>query len=274
MNTQQALDLKWLIRVGLVLTIRRTGYCYEYVWALFWRVVGCLGHCLAQISQRHQHHLHTVNLEMLAIWGCWPVTHPPMDKMAAILAAEDIFKCIFLNENVRISIEISRNFVPKGSINNIPALVQIMAWRRTGDKIDPMGLKRNSRIFTKWYVPVFESSKITCIWVRSRNCGCLVTWFCYQSITKPDNGTAVVPRPYIYLYCLQRYFLVNCIIIQWLGWIDITQNTDICWNTTSPQISLEYYIPTYVIVTRNHQYLPSFNSLWMMLVISWTCHIP
>ena len=25
-------------------------------------------------------------------------------------------------------------FVPKGPINNIPALVQIMAWRRSGDK--------------------------------------------------------------------------------------------------------------------------------------------
>ena len=30
--------------------------------------------------------------------------------------------------------KISLKFVPKGSINNIPALVQIMAWRRTGDK--------------------------------------------------------------------------------------------------------------------------------------------
>ena len=48
--------------------------------------------------------------------------------------ADDIFKCIFLNENVRISIEISLNFVPKGRNNNIPALVQIMAWRRPGDK--------------------------------------------------------------------------------------------------------------------------------------------
>ena len=45
-----------------------------------------------------------------------------------------IFKCIFLNENVWISIKISRNFVPKGPINNISALVQIMAWRRPGDK--------------------------------------------------------------------------------------------------------------------------------------------
>ena len=46
----------------------------------------------------------------------------------------DIFKCIFLNENISISIEISLNFLPKGPIYNIPALVQIMAWRRRGDK--------------------------------------------------------------------------------------------------------------------------------------------
>ena len=48
--------------------------------------------------------------------------------------AEDTFKHIFLNENVRISIKISLNFAPKGPINNNPALVQIMAWRRPGDK--------------------------------------------------------------------------------------------------------------------------------------------
>ena len=48
--------------------------------------------------------------------------------------ADDIFKRIFLNENIWISIKISLKFVPKGSINNISALVQIMAWRRPGDK--------------------------------------------------------------------------------------------------------------------------------------------
>ena len=47
---------------------------------------------------------------------------------------DNIFKCIFLNENVWFSISISLKFVPKGTINNIPALVQIMAWRRPGDK--------------------------------------------------------------------------------------------------------------------------------------------
>ena len=48
--------------------------------------------------------------------------------------ADDIFKCIFLNENVSIAIKISLKFVPKGPINNNLALVQIMAWRRPGDK--------------------------------------------------------------------------------------------------------------------------------------------
>ena len=46
----------------------------------------------------------------------------------------DIFKCIFLKESVWIPTIISLKFVPKGQINNIPALVQIMAWRRPGDK--------------------------------------------------------------------------------------------------------------------------------------------
>ena len=47
----------------------------------------------------------------------------------------DIFKYIFMNENVRIVIKISLKIVLKGRINNIPALVQIMAWRRRGDII-------------------------------------------------------------------------------------------------------------------------------------------
>ena len=48
--------------------------------------------------------------------------------------ADDTFKPIFLNENIPISIKIWLKFVPKVPINNIPALVQIMAWRREGDK--------------------------------------------------------------------------------------------------------------------------------------------
>ena len=48
-----------------------------------------------------------------------------------------------------------------------------------------------------------------CIWVRSRNCGCFVTWFCYQLIAKPGNKTAAVSLPdsYIHEYWRQIYAL-------------------------------------------------------------------
>ena len=47
---------------------------------------------------------------------------------------DDIFKWVFLNENIWILLKISLKFVPKVRINNIPALVQIMAWHQPGDK--------------------------------------------------------------------------------------------------------------------------------------------
>ena len=53
--------------------------------------------------------------------------------MADILA-DDNFRCIFLNENDRIPIQISLKFVPRSPIDNKLALVQVMAWHRTGDK--------------------------------------------------------------------------------------------------------------------------------------------
>ena len=48
--------------------------------------------------------------------------------------ADDILDCVLLNENVWISIKISLKFLPNGPINNVPALVPIMTWRRPGDK--------------------------------------------------------------------------------------------------------------------------------------------
>ena len=48
--------------------------------------------------------------------------------------AEDIFKRIYLNENIWIMFKNLLEFVPKGLINNIPVLFLIMAWRRPGGK--------------------------------------------------------------------------------------------------------------------------------------------
>ena len=59
---------------------------------------------------------------------------PPGKKKMADIWADDNFRCIFLNENDKIPIRISLKFVPRRPIDITPALVQVMAWRRTGDK--------------------------------------------------------------------------------------------------------------------------------------------
>ena len=48
--------------------------------------------------------------------------------------ADDISEYIFLNENLCIFFRILLEFVPKGLIDNMPALVQVMAWHQTGAK--------------------------------------------------------------------------------------------------------------------------------------------
>ena len=47
---------------------------------------------------------------------------------------DGISKCIFLNENYNILIQISLKFVPKDPIDHISPLVQLMACRQIGDK--------------------------------------------------------------------------------------------------------------------------------------------
>ena len=61
------------------------------------------------------------------------LTHWGRDKMAAF-SQTTLWNAFFFNENTRISIKVSLKFVPKGPINNIPALVQIMDWRWSGGK--------------------------------------------------------------------------------------------------------------------------------------------
>ena len=88
--------------------------------------------------------------------------------------ADDVFKCIFLNENVWIVLKISLNIVPWGPISNIPSLVRIMAWRRPGDKSlsEPMMVSLLTHIcvarpqwvnFCKRYLICF----ITCRWLAA-----------------------------------------------------------------------------------------------------------
>ena len=95
-----------------------------------------------------QYHGMTLVLNTLRPWqnGC----HLP----------DNIFKCIFIQENARSSIKISLKFVPEGPIDNIPALVQIMAQRQPGDK--PLSQPMKVRLL---YVCIVAS--VWRSWVRS-----------------------------------------------------------------------------------------------------------
>ena len=65
---------------------------------------------------------------------CWIIVNSLRPRQNGRHFADNTFKRLFQNENVWISIKISLKFVPKAPINNIPSLVQIMAWRRPGGK--------------------------------------------------------------------------------------------------------------------------------------------
>ena len=128
-------------------------------------------------TAKHERHLRKICLTKEA-----HLTHWGRDKMAAI-SADDTFKPIFLNGNIRISIEISPKFVPKVPINNIPALVQIMAWRRPGDKplSEPMMVCLLTHICVRrpqWVKEIYETN----IGHFGQAWMCPWSWKCYYQI--------------------------------------------------------------------------------------------
>ena len=97
---------------------------------------------------------------------------------------DDIFKWFILNENIWISIDISLKFVATGRINNIPALVQIMAWRREGDKplSEPMILSLLTQMFVarhQWVENKMDKAS-TNIHLVSTKCVILMTWYIFD----------------------------------------------------------------------------------------------
>ena len=96
--------------------------------------------------------------------------------------ADDTFKCIFLNKNIWISMKISLKFVPTGPINNIPALVQIMAWRRPGDKplSEPMMFSLPTNIcVTRPHELISRSDVVVLDMILSKNSQYKLTWVVY-----------------------------------------------------------------------------------------------
>ena len=74
--------------------------------------------------------------------------------------ADGTLKCIFMNEAFGYFVKKkSLKFVSRGPINNIPALVQIMTWRRSGDK--PLSEPTMVRLLTR--ICVTRPQLVNCV---------------------------------------------------------------------------------------------------------------
>ena len=90
-----------------------------------------LGRCSCNLDCVILKHISVTNIWVIS---CGTALNTLRPRQNGRHFPDDIFKWIFLNENVWISINISPKFVPRGPINNIPTLVQVMAWLRPSDK--------------------------------------------------------------------------------------------------------------------------------------------
>ena len=87
--------------------------------------------CYKHRTQQSMNSSNNCQVTNMKIWGLFNSSTPGENGRHF---ADDIFKCIFFDEKFCILIRISRKFVPQGPIDIKWALVQVMAWRRIGDK--------------------------------------------------------------------------------------------------------------------------------------------
>ena len=148
--------------------------------------------------------VHTTQTRLIH-WG--------RDEMDNI--SQTTFSNIFIfNGNVWISIKISLKFVPKGPIYNIPALVQIMAWRRPGDK--PLSEPMMDSLPTHICVtrPYLITSVINCCTKNDHEIIMyILSWYPYFALGTGCTGVGIVLKPKLYLYLRD---IDTCICSNWL----------------------------------------------------------
>ena len=164
---------------------------------------------------------------------------------------DDIFKCIFLFENVWIWIKISFKFVPKVRNNNIPALAQIMAWRRIGDK--PLSEPMMVNLLT--YICVTRPQ-----WVNAHLCArgslhegqsCISDIINTPLVLRPEYSRRTKQIPCLLMHCHLRPQTINChgiysarcMVLVWWGRSLIRQmvkniNTILCFINKNQQVKL------------------------------------
>ena len=114
------------------------------------------------------------------------------------------------------------------------------------------------------------------IWIRSRNCSCLVTRPCYQLIAKPGNKTATVtwPDPYSdFKRNNKRLFLINEPIVERIIVPAASQFfRSLIWNEWYINLPKQFKILTSSLLIRNKNLSSSLRLLkspYTLLILSY-----
>ena len=112
------------------------------------------------------------------------------------------------------------------------------------------------------------------IWVRSQNCGCLVTRFCYQLIAKPGNKTAAVswPGPYSDLDHQRSTHSSSAISVQnWELKTYIILSRDL--NLSNITLNCKKQIELWYTELLFDQQLKIFIRFWQIKLGEWLCYL-
>ena len=153
-----------------------------------------LGHILQLLADKNQLRLHFISERLMRVlsgrsednflWVESNHLNSLRPRQNGCLLADDTFKRIFLNENIRISTKNSLKFVLNGLINNIPALLQITAWRRPGDK--PLSESMMASLLTQ--ICVTRPHWVNCLWVKDGH-----TWLGHNNSNYIKNDIGMCP---------------------------------------------------------------------------------
>ena len=190
--------------------------------------------------------------------------------------ADAIFKGIFLNENVWIQIKFSLKFVPKGPNNNIPALVQIMAWRRPGDK--PLSEPRVESLLThicvtrpQWVNRCLCSHIYNLIIISCPQISPFWGRVCQKKLSRAGTSNYipqilwdVTSYPCTWYPFLVHNSTVHEIVVEWPGSIDISYvNTSLCSHGYMIKMFRKQFI-AHSLCEHPQRKQGWFNSLWFV----------
>ena len=172
-------------------------------------------------------------------------------------------KCIFLNENDLIPIKISQKFVSKDPINNIQALLQIMAWHCQGAKplSEPMMARLKMQIYiarSQWvknnvYVwlhtfLVFAAGMNWDVWTISE----------HEQFSNDQHGL-ILHSKQIYIYRQRQvkrslsapYVTISwlkCLMLRWVNGNQAVQRAvlDASW-VLEKEVNMEFVIADFVL---------------------------